>query len=1030
MPRDLATADAADAIDADFLLALFEGGDSPASDDPVMQAVRDVMAVAFTNPPSSLTSGQREAIRDLIGLMHVPAADRVAAVSTVLRAFAPADIREIAHNQAVRVLPNNGTEVETLRLYYGDDAAWDEEIYVCIQDHILSTDSRPEEGEDWETYFVKVTTRVKQVAALPAPADVTDRDLGKLHIVRADHDGLPSALAHVAAVDDEKLGALTAGSDGSGRNGFIDEGSDVRGHLTGYAGITRLDEILHTGGQHQLLLHVTEDSEIPREDTPKLVFIREQESTDDWWEITVINGADGTYESQGYSGARTLLAGKVYDVYIRPISQSTAIRVQTGNPVATNRYDFFPDSRTWAVFSEDSDTGQHAVIIRELAAGPVIPDPPAGTGSSRRVLVGDSGAYGLVSEVPEFMIPSAITRDSELVDEIHVLQTSSYSSANRRISAFLPTGVAEVAGNVFTFLAPAAIGSQTDGTGVSLYLGGTNAAHFIVTPAGGSVYPGDLAGGSRYWLQGIGNSYVLLGHPTITDAMIPDGIARDDELPADNRLIPDGGDDGQVLAKASATDYATEWIDAAMGGAGEAVASTETDDPVAFYAIMSDRTGFQADDFGDAAADIEVMEIADADIGINQGGFTIETTGNVTEIVVPEAGLYSVHFHVTFERGGAADGSRTTPRSRIKRTRGSDVVYGAITTGGYLRGESTYPEDIAAVEIEQPMILMAGDKITLQVVNTTNRELDLVGGDSWVYIHREEGPLAATDGFIVDVSATHHPPTATAETIRHVYKDYSSNPPKLWLGFQAYEHTTPPSVTPDAQAPAAAGYRGVLYSAPGASAADDFFWSRAGHSWKYRAAGRFHNVSFTELKGEVDFFEDTDVFLNEVTSNQQAAEIIQNDGYDADVRYFYVRSDVLYRVFGDDDYDAGVGTEDLYDFIEISELVQPRNAQEDSTLTAPSGDAIWLATGVDVPHGTWAHVRFGGITDQYFRFDAEELDALTDGANGGVSTDAQRIEFAFGDNILYLGKNASGKTLLASNAPADFWPTDLTVRTN
>ena len=951
MPRDLATADDAAAVGADLLLVLFEGGANPVSEDPVMQAVRDVVATVLTDPPANLTANQRETFRELLGLAHVPAADRVAATSQVLRAFAPADIREIAHNQAVRVLPNNGVEVETLRLYYGDDAAWDEEIYVCIQDHILSTDSRPEEGEDWETYFVKVTTRVKQVSTLPAPADVTDRDLGKLHIVRADHDGLPSALAHLAEVDDEKLGALAAGSDGSGRNGFINEaGSDARGHLTGYAGITRLDEILHTGGQHQLLLHVTEDSEIPREDTPKLVFIREQESTDDWWEITVINGADGSYESQGYSGARSIEAGKVYDVYIRPIAQSSAIRVQTSNPTATNRYDFFPDSRTWAVFSEDSDTGQHAVIIRELAGGPVIPDAPAGSDAGdRRMLIGGAGAYALVAELYESMVP-----------DLPATKITSGTLATSRIPGL--------------------------------------SANFIVSGA-------------------------------FATARIPATIARVADIPAAtpaNRLIPAGGDDGQVLGKASDNDFATEWIDAAMGAAAQAAASTETEAPKAFYATLVNKADVQANSFADATASLEIMEIADADIEINEGGFTVETTGNVSEIVIPLTGLYMLGVHMTF--GSAA--SRTTTRGRFKLTRGADVTYGVIATGGYLRGAGTYSGDIASLDFTQPVNLQAGDKLTVQVINQSDDQLNLAGTESFIWLLKEEGPLSANDGFIVDVSATHHPPTATAETIRHAYKDYSHDPPKMWLGFRKYEHTTPPSVTPDAQAPAAAGYRGILYQAPAASAADDFFWSRSGHSWKYRAAGRFHNVSFTELKGEVAFFNATDVFLNEVDSNQQAAEIIQNDGYDADVRYFYVRSDVLYRVFGDDDYDAGIGTEDLHDFIEISELVQPRNAQEDSTLSAPSSNGLWVATSIDVPHGSWAHVRFGGITNQYLRFDAEVLDALTDGANGGISTDAQRIVFAFGDNELYIGKNASGKILLSSNQAASFWPADLTVRTN
>ena len=989
MARDLATADAAAAVDADFLLALFEAGNAPASEDPVMQAARDVLALAFTVPPNSLTSSQREVIRDLIGLQHVPAVDRVAAASTVLRSFSPADIRAIAHNQAVRVLPGNGTEVETLRLYYGDDAAWDEEIYVCIQDHELTDDSRPEEGVNWETYFVKVTTRVKQVAALPAPADVTDRDLGKLHILRATHDGLPSALAHVAEVDDEKLGALTTGSDGSGRNGFINESGGARGHLAGYAGITRLDEILHTGGQHQLLLHVTADSVIPREDTPKLVYLREQGSTADWWETTVIDGADGTYASQGYSGARTLDAGKVYDVYIRSISQSSAIRIQTSAPATTNRYDFYPDSRTWAVFSETDDTDQHAVIIRELAGGPVIPDAPAGSGSNRRLLMGESGAYDLVSEVPEFMIPSGITRDSELTAAINALIDG----------------------------APGALDTLNE---LAAALNDDEAFNATVMTALAARLTAD-EGDARYLNEA--SNLGDLPSPSAARANLGLGAAA---TAAASRLIPDGGADGQVLAKTSAIDYATGWIDAAMGGAAQAAASTTTEEPKVFYTVLQDKADIQADSFGDPVADLEVMEIAADDISVNQGGFTVETTGGVSEIVIPLTGLYTVGVHLTIRSAA----SRTTPRGRVKMVRGADTTYGVIATGGYLRGSGTYGGDIAALDFTQPINLQAGDKLTVQVTNQSNDQLDLVGAESFVYLLKEEGPLSANDGFIVDVSANHHPPTATAETIRHIYKDYSHNPPKLWLGFQAYEHTTPPSITPDAQATAAAGYRGILYQAPAASASDDFFWSRSGHSWKYRAEGRFHNVSFTELKGEVVFFEDTDVFLNEVANFAQAAEIIQNDGYDADVRYFFVHSDVLYRAFGDDDYDAGVGTADLFDFIEVSELVQPRTAQEDTSLTAPASDSIWLSTVIDLPHGLWAHVKFGGITDHYFRFYVPDLDAKADGINGGTGVDAQRIEFVFGDHKLYLGKNASGGILLSSNEPTTFWPDSLTLRTN
>ena len=312
------------------------------------------------------TNSEREFAREEIGLQDVSATELVAATHTGTRSFSPHDIREIAHNQAVRILPNNGTEVETLRLYYGDDAAWDEEVYVCIQDHTLEASSRPEAGSNWETYFEKVTTRIRQVTSLGAPADVSDRNLGKLHIVRPDYDGIPSFLAHVTTVDDEKLGELTTETDGQGRIGYSVGASSTRGHLSGYSGITRLDEILHTGGQHQLLMHVSTTSEIPRENSHQLVYLREQGSTADWWEVPVANGADGTYESSGYSGARTLESGKRYDVYVRSTSSTGTARVQTSTPVTTNRYDFYPDSRNWSVFAEKEDLDQNTVIIRDL----------------------------------------------------------------------------------------------------------------------------------------------------------------------------------------------------------------------------------------------------------------------------------------------------------------------------------------------------------------------------------------------------------------------------------------------------------------------------------------------------------------------------------------------------------------------------------------------------------------------------------------------------------------------------------------
>ena len=173
------------------------------------------------------------------------------------------------------------------------------------------------------------------------------------------------------------------------------------------------------------------------------------------------------------------------------------------------------------------------------------------------------------------------------------------------------------------------------------------------------------------------------------------------------------------------------------GGGGNPVRSTRAE-PVAFYANWTDIASVQADDFADAAAN--VMAIPAAGIRINQGGFTVETAGTVSEVVFPEAGLYSVSVHA--EMGGG--GGRTNLEARIRHTRGAVISYGLIATGGYLRGTATLPNDQSSVVFEQPLQILAGDKITIQVINTADLALPMSGDQSWIYIRREEGRLTVS----------------------------------------------------------------------------------------------------------------------------------------------------------------------------------------------------------------------------------------------------------------------------------------------
>ena len=282
-------------------------------------------------------AGRRD-VRSGVGFHELSAAQRVTASSQDITEFSPHDIREISHNQAIRALPANGTEVETDRLYFGDDAAWDEEIYLCIQDQTLTADDRPEIGVDWQTYFEKVTTRIKQVATLPAPRTVNDRDLGKIHAVRSDHDGVVSMLAHVAAVEDGTVGEFTAEHDGAMVGHW---GS--RGHLTGYLNIERLDEVDGGAGTKRVVMLVAENGGIPSENTPRGIYFRESGTSGNWTSVEVTAGADDEYESLAYADTISLFAEHTtYDLVVTSDGTGEAPGQTISAPPNDDRYAFLP----------------------------------------------------------------------------------------------------------------------------------------------------------------------------------------------------------------------------------------------------------------------------------------------------------------------------------------------------------------------------------------------------------------------------------------------------------------------------------------------------------------------------------------------------------------------------------------------------------------------------------------------------------------------------------------------------------------
>ena len=938
------------------------------------------------------------------------------------------------------MLPANGIGVATDRLYFGDDAAFDEEVYVCIQDTILTADDRPEEGANWETYFRKVSSRFRQHTALPAPSTIPLRDIGKVHLIRSAYNAAISLMAHLAPVSDATVGEWTAERDGTTVGHW---GS--RGHLTGYLNITRLDEVDAGGGTRRIEMRVADTGTIPSENTGRGIYFREHGSSGAWKSIGVTAGADGIYESLAFDEADSLIdEHTTYDLVVTSTGTGEAHGHEFADPPADNRYDFFPGSVKWAIVAERDDTDQNRVFIRELIRDPMIPDAPAGAGSARRILIGENGAYSLVNVIPEFMIPASIARDSEInAPAIRALLGLTEAEQND-----LLTGVS-ISNGVLTF-------PQNDGTNVRITL-----------PAATGTADNELqvASSTTFSVGAVRLSSVVVKHLALGDIVsfeIPNNIG-------------DGAGD-LVFRTSDGSTFSSNYNVLDRNGDNLTPADFEPGQRVFLQRI----SGFDMAVVSSAAA--TAPGVADGVVTgavFNDAGttftITVETDGVESMISVP------VPASLRSGGGGTASGG------------GTGTIGPSI--GTFVKSLAYTQNIIQATDIPVPSA-DDGDALLIQYlgedgvtdftlvpiqqildVPTASAQSDAVaaeapdrnvvrtgwGQNDWIYIGvssvtagvgggnlrlalnsstslYDDGTFdfrvvtfGDSTGGVVDVSDTHHPPTATASTIRNVYKDSSHNPPKVWIGYQRYEHTTAPAITSALQAAGAAGYRGVHYQAPTASAAGDWFWSREGHSWKYRAEGRFHNIGFSELKrvamnaaGDALFFNATDVFLNEVQSEAQAAEIIENDGYEADKRYFFIRSSGLRLVAT---FAAGVGVADLYDFYELGELAQPRNPVGDNTIVAVAASQL-VATDIDKPGTTWAWFNPGAPYGQWVR--VLVADIPDDGeAETDVSADATKaLSFPLDSSAeWFLAANAAGK-ITTGGSDATKFPTNLQMRTD
>ena len=192
--------------------------------------------------------------------------------------------------------------------------------------------------------------------------------------------------------------------------------------------------------------------------------------------------------------------------------------------------------------------------------------------------------------------------------------------------------------------------------------------------------------------------------------------------------------------------------------------------------------------------------------------------------------------------------------------------------------------------------------------NELSEEIRTLDNSSWtdagspivtyIWLPVRADPSNAHGGFVVDAKAEHHPPPGTPANARNIYFDPTLTPPKIWVPHDDPRPGTPPSATSTLHTSASAGYRGALFSPPSSHAVGDFYYDRTNHGWRGVAAGTtfYTAVSWSELKtfaetsGGDSFFNSDDVFLNEVRSSAQAAQIIENAGYDSAKDYYWIQA--------------------------------------------------------------------------------------------------------------------------------------------
>ena len=191
----------------------------------------------------------------------------------------------------------------------------------------------------------------------------------------------------------------------------------------------------------------------------------------------------------------------------------------------------------------------------------------------------------------------------------------------------------------------------------------------------------------------------------------------------DGEGVPVGGTAAQLLAKATGTNYDTEWVDAPAGGGGTAQALSR------FEANTTANTTAQAL----AVAYADILEIAATDVFANIGGFTVATVSGISTITIPNDGLFKVTARLKAVTAGSV---RSQLYMRANVLRSSVVVddSDSIMSGGYCRAIAGARSAVLAGTTT--LLLETGDTITFQLAEEvdTSNTYTIGGADSVVEI--------------------------------------------------------------------------------------------------------------------------------------------------------------------------------------------------------------------------------------------------------------------------------------------------------